>query len=191
MTVWATSDLHFLDRKVSALRGYSSPAVHDERLILRWNHQVRDDDIVWLLGDMGQPRAVDGGDDATLALVSQLKGRKQLILGNHDSPHPMHRNARRNQGKWMQVFESVQAFAKTSICGTDFLLSHFPYEGDHTREDRYTQYRLRDQGMPLLHGHIHSEQALASLDRKIVHVGMDAWNLRPVKDTQIKELLGL
>ena len=185
MTVWFTSDTHFRHKKLAELRGFKDPDAHDEFIIKTWNNLVRPDDIVWLLGDVG----IAKHDDEILAQAARLNGCKQLIAGNHDSVHPAHRNSRRHQRRWLEVFESVQAFAKVSVCGTDFLLSHFPYDGDHgDREDRYTQYRLRDEGMPLLHGHLHTDKALTSLVKKIVHVGWDSWD-SPVKDTDIQELL--
>lgn len=185
MTVWVSSDLHFCHAKVAELRGFSEVRAYNEEIIDRCNYVVRSDDIFWILGDLGV-----GNETEILDLAAQLNGRKQLIAGNHDPVHSAHRNARAHQKKWLAVFESVQAFAKTSICGEDFLLSHFPYEGDTDgkTEDRYTQYRLRDEGMPLLHGHTHSDHRLTSLERKIVHVGWDAWGA-PAKDVQIKELL--
>lgn len=184
MTVFFTSDTHFCHKKLAELRGFSSPAEHDAHIIRTWNSVVKSDDIVWLLGDVGI-----GKDSSVMDCVAQLNGRKHLITGNHDPAWPGHRNSRNNQAKWLLYFDSVQAFARTSVCGTDFLLSHFPYEGDHgDREDRAVQYRLRDEGMPLLHGHTHSFQKLTSRECKIVHVGWDAWE-KPVKDTEIKELL--
>lgn len=187
MTVWFTSDTHFCHKKVSGLRWFNSPAEHDEEVTRRWNSVVRHDDIVWLLGDVGV-----GHDSDILDRVRKLKGRKQLVTGNHDSCHPMHRRARLNQYEWFGVFESIQAFAKVSVCGEDFLLSHFPYAGDTDGrgEDRHVQYRLRDYGMPLLHGHTHSGAKVTSRERGIFHVGMDAWDLAPAKDVQIKELRG-
>jgi calcineurin-like phosphoesterase family protein len=184
MTVWFTSDTHFCHKKVSELRGFARTENHDAEVIRRWNAVVREDDIVWLLGDVGIAKS----DTEILAHVARLNGRKQLVVGNHDSVHPANRKARQHQRQWLEVFESVQAFAKTSVCGTDFLMSHFPYEGDRG-EDRSTQYRLRDEGRPLLHGHLHCKEKLMSAGRKIVHVGLDAWDMKPVKDVQIKELL--
>lgn len=188
MTVFFTSDSHFLHTKLSTLRGFDSIHNHDAFVVQQWNSLVRVDDIVWHLGDVGIP-GKGFTDTDVLEIVDQLNGRKHLITGNHDAPWPANRNSKNNQRKWLEVFESVQPFARQSVCGTDFLLSHFPYEGDHgEHEDRGAQFRLRDEGMPLLHGHTHSDQKVTDLKRMIFHVGMDAWDLKPVKDTQIKEL---
>jgi calcineurin-like phosphoesterase family protein len=65
--------------------------------------------------------------------------------------------------------------------GRQVLLSHFPYEGggDHTETERFTQYRLRGEGLWLLHGHTHW-QHIQVHDRRQLHVGLDAWELHPV-----------
>lgn len=186
MTVWLSSDTHFLHKLVARLRGFETPAGHDEYVITQWNKRVRPDDIVWLLGDVGLAKS----DTDILAQAARLNGRKQLISGNHDSVHPSHRRSRQHQKQWLEVFESVSPFGRASICGTDFLMSHFPYDGDRG-EDRYTAYRLRDEGLPLLHGHLHCKQKVMDQGRLIVHVGLDAWGLCPVKDTSVKEALGL
>lgn len=185
MTVWVSSDLHFHHKMVARTRGFATPEEHDSVLIATFNRLVKPDDVLWLLGDISMARnQVD-----ILNTVACLTGRKQLVTGNHDAPFPGHRNSRRHQKAWLEVFESVQAFARTSICGEDFLLSHFPYAGDHTTQERYMEYRLRDYGKPLLHGHTHSSVKLTSKEHRVVHVGVDAWSLRPVKDTEIQELL--
>ncbi len=77
------------------------------------------------------------------------------------------------------------------------LLSHFPYVGDRGQE-RYAQWRLKDEGLPLLHGHTHSAEEISYTPRinngggwptTQMHVGLDAWNLTPVSLEQIGELL--
>jgi len=57
---------------------------------------------------------------------------------------------------------AVMDFAATILpplrpqaAATRVLLSHFPYGGDSHDEDRYAQFRLRGEGIPLLHGHVH------------------------------------
>jgi len=55
MTVWFTSDWHFGHRNILTLgqgRPFSSIEEHDEFLIDRYNAVVRDDDVVWVLGDV-------------------------------------------------------------------------------------------------------------------------------------------
>lgn len=189
MSVFFSSDFHFRHRLVAGLRGFTKPDengalvsdrdAHDAALVENWNRVVGPADVAWVLGDVGI-----GNEDEILELVSRLNGRKQLIPGNHDSCHPMHRTAWKKQRKWLQVFESVQAFTVVSLAGhIDVALSHFPYEGDHTREDRFDQWRLRDSKLRLLHGHVHSSVRRTGISS--VHIGLDAWGLKPASEADV------
>jgi calcineurin-like phosphoesterase family protein len=193
--VFFSSDTHFLHAMVATLRGFTSSEEHDEEVIARWNRAVRADDLVWHLGDVGL-----GNETRVLEQAARLNGRKQLVTGNHDPCWPGHRDSRKHQRRWLDVFESVQAFAKIRLEGRTVLLSHFPYEGDHTGEDRATQYRLRDEGAWLVHGHTHLQNRLgphpywlsfmgAAPDGNWrgleVHAGLDAWDLRPASEAAI------
>lgn len=185
---WFTADTHFRHRLVAGLRGFTSTEEHDEAVIARWNETVAPGDVVWHLGDVGMSRGF-------LPLVAHLNGTVHLVAGNHDKVWPGHRDAHKHQREWLDAgFASVQAFARKRIAGRDVLLSHFPYEADHTEAARHTQYRLRDEGAWLLHGHTHASGAVAPGTRQ-VHVGLDAWDLRPVPlhavEALIVELAGL
>jgi|SRR5277367_512192 len=192
MAMWFTSDTHFGHKMMAERRGFigftpgSLPDVkaHDEAIIANWNRLIKSDDLVWHLGDVGL-----GNESHTLAQVSRLNGRKQLITGNHDPVWPGHCNSRKHQRAWLEVFESVQAFAKIRLGDQMILLSHFPYEGDHTEHDRATQFRLRDEKLPLLHGHLHSTEV--DTGSHSIHVGLDAWQLTPVRESTIMKLLQL
>ena len=175
--VFFTSDTHFLHKMVAGLRGFATPEEHDEAVIANWNRAIRPDDLVWHLGDVGL-----GNEARILEQAARLNGRKQLITGNHDSCWPGNRGARSRQRRWLEVFESVQAFARIRINSRPVLLSHFPYlgGGDHTDEERGTQYRLPDEGLWLLHGHTHQPDQIDGL--RSLHVGLDAWGMHPVSE---------
>lgn len=182
--VFFSSDTHFLHRLVASHRGFASPEEHDEEIIARWNRIVRPDDLVWHLGDVGL-----GNDTRVLEQAARLNGIKHLVTGNHDSCWPGHRSARSKQQRWLDVFTSVQAFAKTRVYARTVLLSHFPYEGggDHTTEERYPQFRLPDRGEWLIHGHTH--QAARMDGHRSLHAGLDAWGLRPVGESEVSALI--
>lgn len=186
MSTWFTADLHFGHRLVAGHRGFLTEGgpntmAHDLTLIDRWCQVVRSDDHVWVLGDI----AVSSPTRA-LGIIGDLPGIKHLIAGNHDGCHPMHRNSHKMLRLYMQVFTSVQPFARRRINGEEVLLSHFPYDKDR-HEVRYTQYRLRDEGRWLLHGHTH--QADQRREGREIHVGVDAWDLAPVHLNTIAELM--
>lgn len=194
--VWFTSDLHIGHTLVATSRGFDffggqtqDVEAHDDTLADRWDETVHPDDTVWVLGDLssgsGQAQA------QALSWIMRRPGVKHLVAGNHDGCHPMNRDAAKHLNLYLQTFASVQPFARRRIGGQSVLLSHFPYDGDHTEVSRFDQYRLRDYGMPLLHGHTHkpgrvSRSPAGTLQ---IHVGVDAWDRRPASLEDAAQLI--
>lgn len=207
MTVWFTSDLHIGHRVVAAHRGYGylnsdSPvgiSAHDAHLAMNWDAVVRPDDTVWILGDLSA-----GGSNAqrnALKWISERPGVKHLIAGNHDGPSPRHRDSHKWIREYMTVFESVQQSARRRLLpieqgvrGVEVVMSHYPYTEvtPHAEPDRFTQWWLRDEGVPILHGHVHSHEVVtySAAGTPQIHVGLDAWRLSPVSLERLSELIG-
>ncbi|MGH3495565.1 MAG: metallophosphoesterase family protein, partial [Sciscionella sp.] len=151
--VFFTADTHFGHANIIdyCARPFAAVEEMNSGLIERWNSVVAPADTVWHLGDVGM------GQLARFApCVTKLNGTKHLIAGNHDTVWPGNRGAHRVQRDWLEFFDTVQAFARLRIAGQRVMLSHFPYQGDHTESDRYLDYRLPDTGAWLLHGHVHT-----------------------------------
>lgn len=181
--IWYTSDPHLHHRLVAGIRGFDSVDEHDGAIIKNWNRVVRPEDVVWVLGDIGM-----GNVNSYLEMMFCLNGIKHLISGNHDEVWPGHRDYHKHMAKWLQVFETIQPFGRRRINGHDVLLSHFPYgtETEHHAEGRYMQYRLRDEGGLLLHGHTHGTERMHGHQ---IHVGLDAWDLTPVNEGTIGKMI--
>ncbi|UDL14641.1 metallophosphoesterase [Arthrobacter phage KeAlii] len=167
--VFFHSDWHFNHDFVARTRGYESAREHDEALIEAINAVVTKRDHIYVLGDvfMGSVRA-------GLAQIQRVNGIKHLVLGNHDPGHPTHRKSIPHTRRFLDVFDSVSLHEQVRLPGgRDVLLSHFPYEGDHDdRPDRYKQWRLRDEGAWLIHGHVHDTWTLRG---RQINVGVDKW----------------
>ena len=52
----------------------------DAVLIRNWNNTVRNDDDIYILGDVCYTK----GDISTIDYLKRLNGRKYIIIGNHD-----------------------------------------------------------------------------------------------------------
>lgn len=191
--IWFTSDLHIGHLRIATLRNFSGTNVHDATLAHNWDTTVAPEDSVWVLGDI----SAGGGEAQTRALewLSNRPGTKHLVPGNHDGIHPMNRDSHRHFGIYTAVFSSVQvAGYRKVVVGNEtrrVVLSHFPYHSNHEFEQRFNQWRLRDEGRPLLHGHTHSAQKLTVSPNGTpqVHIGVDAWNLSPVSPEQVSGFL--
>lgn len=166
---------------MAAERGFATTDEHDYHLCEQWRKTVGRDDQVWVLGDLCMANPT-----YALELIAGLPGNKHLIPGNHDACHPMHRDSHKWQPEYGIIFDSVQVHARRRINHRDVLLSHFPYTADRG-ETRYPQYRLPDLGTMLLHGHTHLPERRTS-DHEI-HVGLDAWDLKPVSLDTIASMM--
>jgi calcineurin-like phosphoesterase family protein len=184
-----TSDPHFGHKRVSELRGFDNIEEHDSHLIEQWDKHVKPDDTVWILGDLCMSDL-----DGALHIMKFLNGKKHLIWGNHDVGSPIHKGAFKHQRQYLEVFETVQPYAKIKLNGQYVVMSHYPYLGtgaDHTTEARYSQWRLPDEGLALMHGHVHNTDQLHYSDKGTpqIHVGLDAWDLAPVSINTIIKIL--
>lgn len=80
------SDLHFCCRNQTAEginydnRPYANTAQMHEDMLRRWNKKITNGDTVYILGDVG----LLGKNEELIALVARLKGKKVLVIGNHD-----------------------------------------------------------------------------------------------------------
>lgn len=133
--IWFTSDLHFGHKRIiefcPSTRPYSSVEEMNGDIISKWNSQVSDNDIVFILGDVSFAR-----ENVTTQCLSQLRGRLYLVTGNHDKGLLPHR------------FERVyNNYTEVKIDNIDVVLCHYPiYEWNKMH---YGSYHL--------FGHVHGK----------------------------------
>ncbi len=192
-----TSDQHIGHKFVASTRGFgdsretADTAAHDALLADRWDSVVGPDDTVFVLGDISINPKRDGAWD----WFRSRPGKKHLVSGNHDDVHPMHSKALQAQQdyNWTITFATINPWVRLKMDGRTVLLSHFPYDGEGSRdiEERNSEYRLKDAGFPLLHGHVHSKltSTLSQLGSPMLHVGVDAWDFNLVPESVVLEWL--
>lgn len=190
MTDYYTADLHLGHTKVANLRGFTDVADHDRTILDNIRATLKAGDRLWILGDI----AIGSSENTALLALAKLHYEQitmHLISGNHDSVHPMHRNSEEAQYKFMaHAFSSVDTMGTIRHNRAKIILSHFPYTGDHGPE-RYAEYRPRDTGLPVIHGHTHSTEKVSyspggSLQ---ICVSLDAWDMKPVSKEVLTELI--
>lgn len=183
--IYLTSDLHLGHEFVARLRGFDDVNDHDAAIIENLASTLRKNDTLYVLGDL-----VGRSSEwkYALRLMDTLPGSKRLVSGNHDPSHPMSKSHGKRTREALMVFDSVAPFGQIKIGeGHRAMLSHFPYCTDRN-EVRYMEWRLRDEGLPLFHGHVHYDSYAFASDREI-HVGVDAWGLHPVSLHEAMSLL--
>ena len=175
--VWLTSDLHLHHKNVIkySKRPFQDIDQMNEAFITNWNSCVKENDIVFILGDFSF-----GGSSAWNEVLDKLNGKKYLILGNHDE-----KNLR--QG-YMSKFEKVEYMMHIYIDGQSIYLSHFPllcFAGAYRGEE----------SVWALSGHVHFNDVADGKDVKRLKmffptqydVGVDANNYRPISFSELKE----
>lgn len=158
--IYYTSDLHFGHQNILKYepRPWSNIDEMDKGLIERWNSKVNDDDEVWILGDLTFYKE----KEKNIELVSQLKGRKHLIVGNHD--YYVREKYLNN------YFESISQYKKIWDQGREIILFHYPiFNWD---KQQFGSYHL--------YGHVHSQKEFQLNIPNSYNVGVDTNDWYPV-----------
>lgn len=139
------ADLHFGHAKLNIAmdqRGFASGEEMDRYMIEKWNSRVRHGDEVVILGDFCMTKKADEAEK----IIRQLKGKKYLVVGNHDR-YLNDKTFDRSLFKWIEPYHELNDDRRKIV------LSHYPvfcYDG---------QYRRNGNGVPktyMLYGHVHN-----------------------------------
>jgi len=154
--IYLISDTHFGHNNVIEYgnRPFSSLAEMDDFMVTAWNETVRDCDIVYHLGDVFFSQGYE--------VLSKLKGRKRLVLGNHDDA----------KNKYLySTFQKISVWRIFPEFG--LLLTHVPVH----------ESSLEAKGLVNVHGHIHQR----SLNSEKHHcVCVEHTNYRPINIEEIR-----
>jgi calcineurin-like phosphoesterase family protein len=126
------SDLHLGHDKALTYddRPFCTVDEQDAVIIERWNDRVGDRDNVYILGDCLW------NNNLLFTVIKELKGRKHLILGNHD----------RIIASFYDVFTDMNTLIKIKDTGRIVSLCHYPI----------AHWEGADRGWYHLYGHIHA-----------------------------------
>jgi calcineurin-like phosphoesterase family protein len=168
--LFLTADQHHGHRNIIdyCSRPFADLTEMTETIIERHNKVVGANDEVIHVGDFSL-------DDRFVAKVlPRLRGRHTLVPGNHDRCHAKHQGWQRAERKY-KAFGFAEIAQKLALPLFDVV--HMPYQGDHTDYDRYKEWRPKDEGRWLLHGHVHE---LWKVRGRMINVGVDVWDFTPV-----------
>jgi calcineurin-like phosphoesterase family protein len=132
------SDLHFGHANVIRHdnRPFADVEEMDRVLMERWNAAVGEEDDVYVVGDF----CYRSGKTADWYL-RQLKGRKHLVVGNHDWL------TLRNP-KAVAMFATIDRLCEIEDAGQTVVLCHYPM----------AEWRNSRRGSWHVHGHIHARR---------------------------------
>lgn len=163
---WFTSDTHFGHKNIlvyeKEARPFQTLEEMHETLIHNWNSVVGDNDTVYHLGDF-----CFGRDNIRIARL--LKGKKHLIMGNHDS-YTTH--------DYLQYFYKLHGCKYWERC----VLTHMPVHPNG----------LGGRWMLNIHGHLHSRNVIVpelefTPDPNYFNVSVEQNNLFPFHADVIRQ----
>lgn len=113
------------------LRPFTSTYEMNEYMIQKWNEVVKDNDYIYHLGDV-----TFRYDGVFNELMSRLKGKKRLIIGNHD------KLLNPNFLRWFEKADLWKGFKEGN-----FTCTHIPQRLESLRDGKFN-----------VHAHIHANK---------------------------------
>lgn len=169
--IYYISDLHFGHRRILELeqRPFSDIEDMDKTLIRLWNETVTEQDDIYIVGDFSYR-----SDKHFKWYLSQLKGHKHLILGNHDYLLSQDQKA-------LSYFDSVECIERIVDNERVVILCHFPI----------AEWNGKQHGSFHVYGHIHAKKddvfEFMSRFDKALNAGCMINNYRPVTLNELME----
>jgi calcineurin-like phosphoesterase family protein len=144
---WVYSDPHFDHANICTFTNFDGSPVRpwnhvgqmNEDMIRWYNEMVDDNDRVYILGDVAFSAA------KMQKYVSQLKGRKVLVPGNHEPP---------KMRKYFDLFDDVRGY----VVKKGFIMSHIPIH-----PESLARWELN------IHGHTHANAVRVNQDDFILN----------------------
>ena len=171
--IYFTGDLHLGHERIittSSRSVFQTIENMNTKLINNWNSTLKDNDEIWILGDMFYRT----DKETIISMLSCLKGHKRLIVGNHD--HEWLESFTKDEIN--HYFDYVGDMGYIKINKKHITLCHYPlleYSGS-----RY------DNGGIQIHGHIHDNKQSVAYDVirisliRSYNAGVDINGYRPV-----------
>jgi calcineurin-like phosphoesterase family protein len=188
--IYFTSDPHYGHANIIkfSVRPYTSVEEMNEAMVRNWNEVVTPEDTVYCLGDFSL------ATEPVERYTRRLNGTKYLVPGNHDYCHSYHKKARskENRDKWIKQYEDwgwkvlpeqttldIPGVATVNMC-------HHPYILIGPGDDKYENWRPKDDGRWLICGHVHDKWKVVD---KMINVGVDQWDYKPVSIEEVKKII--
>ena len=171
--IYFTSDWHFCHNKpfIYESRGFKSIEEMNEIIIENHNRVVKEEDIIYCLGD-----CMLNDNQKGMECINRLNGHKKIILGNHCT------SARIELYKTLPNTEVLGYADIIKYNGYHFYLSHYPTITSNHDEDRPLKQIILN-----LHGHTHDRRKFYQDNPTMYNVALDAHNNTPVSIDQIIE----
>ena len=176
--IWFTSDPHFMHTNIMKYtdRKFKDVDEMNETLINNWNNVVKDDDLIFCLGDFAL-----GNEKGCHEILKRLNGHKALIKGNHEKTVlNKSYNIDEFDGGIYERLEIRVIDEEVSNEFQDIVLSHYPM----------LAWNKSHRGSWSLFGHVHGIfDGKPFLSPNQLDVGVDSHNYTPISYEKVKEIV--
>ncbi len=154
MSVYFIADLHFDDENIRVYenRPFENVEEMNRAIIDNWNSTVSEDDEVYLVGDIGNEKH-----------ISELKGRKYLVKGNHD----------KLSNEEYRKLGFTEVYDKPIIFNDFWMVSHEP------------MYVNKNMPYANIFGHVHANPAYRTVSERSYWVGVERIGYTPISFEEI------
>lgn len=166
--IFYIADMHLFHENILRLsnRSFNTIEEMNQAIIDNWNAKVSDNDTVYILGDISL-----GWTQEVIKILKTLKGKKVLVIGNHD--HKSLKNA-----EYRELFEEIVPYKEIVDEGRRVILFHYPIE----------EWNGFFRDSIHLYGHVHINDGNLNPIKNRYNVGVDRLNFQPCTLTEIISL---
>lgn len=167
--IYFIADTHFGHQNILKFsnRPFANIVAHDKALISNWNSVVKPNDDIYILGDLMMS---NDGKKAN-KLLSQLNGKKYMIIGNHDK-------YLNDPAFDKSLFVWIKPYYELQYNHIKFVLFHYPIlEWNGFYRDAFHLY-----------GHVHNTKMdyfKKTLSKRAINVGVDLIGFTPISIDEI------
>ena len=154
----------------------------NDHIVEQINQNVKQDDILFHLGDFSF-----GGLHNVIEFRNRIVCQNlHLVLGNHDQ------HIAKDQNNLKRLFSSVQEYLELDlrmydnpikqtklVMKQDFVLMHYPIQS----------WNLMNHGSIHLHGHVHLPPHQRLGKGKMIDVGVEGNNMKPISITEVMQIM--
>lgn len=166
-----TADLHFYHENIIKFcnRPYANAEIMNVELLKNINETVGEHDELYILGDFGFAPS-----QKVKPILNQIVCKNlHYVYGNHDKCMKV--------PDIQRMFKTFSVYGDIAVEGQRIILFHFPL----------LEWDAGHRGSWMLHGHCHGTLVLPEMlkDKKIVDVGLDCWQYKPVSFDELKNYM--
>ena len=169
MATFFTADLHFGHGAIIDFcnRPFDNVEQMNKKMISNWNSRVKNDDHVYIVGDLFYGGRDAAGQNEAIEIVKKLNGILHLIAGNHDFPYLKNM-------EYHYLFADVDQLRYLRLGKEDIYLCHYPI----------AEWSGYFRGSWHIYGHIHNAKNAAfqymRTQDKALNAAVDICEFMPV-----------